>query len=411
MLRRTLRALDGESQGPKAAYTRTSPVRLLEGRFFNRHHVALHRRRALSGAKLGYDLQRTYAEQLFERRRCVKRDSPVVLEVGAFSGAFLKRCLREKELFGATQWIQTDADEEALNAIYKDVKPLLPAGLEFVQIVCDEEQENAFELPAHSVDMAVSNLGMHWVNELEQAMVNIRMALKRDGFVMLSMYGGNTLYELRSAFTVAELEAEGGCSPHVSPMVDGAGISQLFLQSGFALPTIDMDRIVLSFRTPFHVMEYLSDSGDAAAHVIRRPSVPRSTLLSMAACYERLYRRNGLVPATFEVFNAIGWAPSPDQPQPLPRGSASLGLSSINSDKHKALMDAMQATARNPNDVKAQREAERLFKELQDDLQSDREKLGLADGGASVPPSPTADNFENFDPTQMKPAPPGAGAP
>jgi NADH dehydrogenase [ubiquinone] 1 alpha subcomplex assembly factor 5 len=401
MLLRTLWRREAEFRtGNKATYTRTSPVRLLEGRFFNRHHVAQHRLRAKSGAALGYDLQKTYAEQLFERRKCVKRESAVVLEVGAYTGEFLRKCLKEKELFGARQWIQTDMDEDRLNRTYKELKPLLPKGLEFVQIVCDEEQESAFDLPDHSVDMAVSNLSMHWVNELETAMVNIRTALKRDGFLLMSMYGGNTLYELRSAFTLAELEAEGGCSPHVSPMIDGAAVSQLFLQSGFALPTIDMDRLVLSFRTPWHLMEYLGDSGDAAAHVVRRGSVPRSTLLSMAACYERLYRKNQMVPATFEVFNAIGWAPSPDQPEPLPRGSGTLGLASVAGDKHKSLMEAMQDCARNPNDKEAQKLAERLFKEMQDDLKADQQKLGLGGDGMNVPPSPGAAGEE-------RPLPPG----
>ena len=218
--------------GNSTTYTRTSPVRLLEGRFFNRHQVSLHRQNA--HVNLGYDLHKVYADHLFERRKAVKRQSPVVLEVGAHTGHFFKKCLREKTFFGCKQWIQCDLSEQRLNQNYEEVKSLLPPDLEFVQIVCDEEQPDAFELPSKSVDMAVSNLSMHWVNELEQSMVNIRTALKPDGFLMLSMFGGNTLYELRSAFTLAELEAEGGCSPHISPMVDGPGIGQLFLQSGCA---------------------------------------------------------------------------------------------------------------------------------------------------------------------------------
>jgi NADH dehydrogenase [ubiquinone] 1 alpha subcomplex assembly factor 5 len=32
------------------------------------------------------------------------------------------------------------------------------------------------------------------------------------------MFGGDTLFELRTALQLAELEREGGIAPHVSPM-------------------------------------------------------------------------------------------------------------------------------------------------------------------------------------------------
>jgi NADH dehydrogenase [ubiquinone] 1 alpha subcomplex assembly factor 5 len=49
-------------------------------------------------------------------------------------------------------------------------------------------------------------------------LVQIREALKPDGVFLGAIVGGDTLFELRTALQLAEVEREGGISPHVSPM-------------------------------------------------------------------------------------------------------------------------------------------------------------------------------------------------
>lgn len=61
-------------------------------------------------------------------------------------------------------------------------------------------------------------------------LVQIKEALKSDGLFLGAMFGGGTLFELRSALQLAEVDREGGISPHVSPMT---GLRVL-------LPTIDL---------------------------------------------------------------------------------------------------------------------------------------------------------------------------
>ena len=138
-----------------------------------------------------------------------------------------------------------------------------------------------------------------------------------------------------------------------------------------------MDRMVLSFRSPFHAMEYLGDAGESAAHIVRRGFVPRETMLATAAMYDTLYRKNNLLPCTFEIFNAIGWSPSPDQPKPLDRGSQKMSLASISTGAHKELQEALAEAAKNPNNREAQLRAEELFQKMQADLLEDQHKLGM----------------------------------
>jgi NADH dehydrogenase [ubiquinone] 1 alpha subcomplex assembly factor 5 len=351
--------------------TRTSPTRHLEAKLFDRFTNAMNRATAIPER---CDLHRRLAEQMIERRTFVKRETPVILEVGAHTGWFLRHMLQQKKYFGCKQYIQTDTSEDLLNRNYRELRHLLPPTIEFVQICCDEEEPGAFELPDRSVDMAVSCLSLHWVNELENALVNVRNALKRDAFLLAAVYGGNTLYELRSSFTLADLECRGGVSPHVSPMLDGAGISELVMQSGFALPNIDMDRYVLTYETPFHLMEHLQDMGEGACHLQRNPHLPRINLAAMAAVYERLYGKDGVVPATFEVYHTIAWSPSPDQPQPLERGSAQVSLTQVSSQLHRQFQEALVASSKRPDDKALQARAEELYAALQEAMEEENAK-------------------------------------
>lgn len=66
----------------------------------------------------------------------------------------------------------------------------------------------------------VSNLSLHWVNDLPGCFGGIFKSLKPDGVFMASLFGGDTLFELRSALQLAETERKGGLSAHISPFAE-----------------------------------------------------------------------------------------------------------------------------------------------------------------------------------------------
>lgn len=353
--------------------TRSAPARGLNIKMFDRKVKGLQRSFVSAPA---CDLHKLCAEQMLDRRAFVKRETPVVLEVGAHTGWYFRHMVERKELHGLKQYIQTDISEDRLNRNYEEIKDIIPPNVEFVQICCDEELQSPFGIPDKSVDMVVSCLSMHWVNDLETTMVNVRKVLKKDGFFLNAMFGGNTLYELRGCFSMAQTEVLGGVSPHISPMIDGAGLSTLVLQAGFSLPTIDLDRHLLLYETPFHLMEHLSVMGESACHYMRRP-MNRDVLLGTCAAYDTMYKKNGLTPATFEVFHTIAWCPSPNQAKPLERGSGQIPLSSWNSKNQKKLQTVLDEYAQNPDDAGLQMKAEEIFKQLREESADLMSKRGL----------------------------------
>ncbi|HCF16790.1 MAG TPA: SAM-dependent methyltransferase, partial [Rhodospirillum rubrum] len=57
--------------------------------------------------------------------------------------------------------------------------------------------EELLPIRPQSLDLVLSNLSLHWVNDLPGALIQIRRALKPDGLFLGCLLGGETLGELR----------------------------------------------------------------------------------------------------------------------------------------------------------------------------------------------------------------------
>ncbi len=188
-------------------------------------------------------------------------------------------------------------------------------------IVADEE---CLPFADGSLDLAVSGLALHHVNDLPGTLVQIRRALRPDGLFMAAMLGGETLTELRQSLAAAEIENEGGVSPRVAPFADLRDLGALLHRAGFALPVSDVDRLVVRYADAFGLMRDLRLMG--ATNILterRRTPLRRTTLLRAAQFYaQRFSDPDGRVRATFDIVWLSGWSPHPDQQKPLRPGAA-----------------------------------------------------------------------------------------
>jgi SAM-dependent methyltransferase len=210
----------------------------------------------------------------------------------------------------------------AVDAIFQGGPPRVE---KVYRIAADEE---ALPFRDASLDLVVSALTLQFVNDLPGTLVQIRRALKPDGLFVAALIGGETLNELRQSFAAAESDIEGGASPRVVPFVDVRALGDLLARAGFALPVTDSDRYTLRYASVFDLMHDLRRMGATNALIARR-RIPlrRATLIRMAEIYqERFADADGRLRATFEVVWLSGWAPHPDQPQPLRPGSAQTRL-------------------------------------------------------------------------------------
>ena len=177
-------------------------------------------------------------------------------------------------------------------------------------------------------DLVVSPLTLHWVNDLPGAPIQIRRALKPDGLMLASLFGGETLNELRIALIEAESELTGGVGPRVSPFAELQDIAGLLQRAGFALPAADRDVTKVRYREPMRLLADLRAMGETSALIQRSPrGLSRRILARTFEIYrERFSDPDGRVRATFEILTATGWAPHESQPRPLKPGSANTRL-------------------------------------------------------------------------------------
>jgi NADH dehydrogenase [ubiquinone] 1 alpha subcomplex assembly factor 5 len=217
----------------------------------------------------------------------------------------------------------------------------------------------------------LSCLSLHWVNDLPALLADAHRVLRADAPFLAAMLGGDTLFELRGALQLAELERRGGVSAaRLSPLADVRDVAGLLQRARFALLTLDVDDIVVEYPSAFALLADLQAAGAGnAARAREMGPLRRDVLLAAAAIYGEMYGSssggggggNGggggggggsgeggggdggrgesstiattttttSIPATFRVIYMIGWKEGPSQPQPLARGSGQVDLKRI----------------------------------------------------------------------------------
>jgi SAM-dependent methyltransferase len=285
---------------------------------FDRGLLRAHRRRALALGLADFLLARV-AEDLAERLSAVLRRFEIAVDLGT-PGDHLRRALAESGKIGTL----IAADPLAGCFSLPRLRRRVGEGEPFV-VAADEE---ALPFRDTSLDLVVSALALHLVNDLPGTLIQVRRALKPDGLFLAALLGGETLTELRQAFAEAEAELEGGVSPHVAPFPDLRDLGALLQRAGFALPVTDIERVTVRYATAFSLMRDLRRMGAANALTERR-RVPlrRATLMRMAEIYARRFAdADGRLRATFEIIWLSGWAPDESQQKPLAPGSAKMRL-------------------------------------------------------------------------------------
>jgi len=177
----------------------------------------------------------------------------------------------------------------------------MPLALEPVEALARRRHHPVVVAPADALpfsdgrlDLAVSALGLQFVDDLPGLFVQVRRALKPDGLFLAALLGGDTLTELRQAFAEAESEIDGGLSPRVAPFADVRDVGALLQRAGFALPVTDSDRLTVRYRDVFALMRDLQRHGRDQSARRRRRRVPlkRATLMRMAAIYQERFSRS-----------------------------------------------------------------------------------------------------------------------
>ncbi len=166
---------------------------------------------------------------------------------------------------------------------------------------------DAAKLPLKSRSTAVvwSNLLLHWLDDPIPALAEAHRVLEVGGLLMFSTLGPDTLRELRSAF------ADGYA--HTQRFADMHDLGDMLIGCGFADPVMDMEVVTLTYDDLDALFNELRAAGSTCAMKARRHGLTgRHSWAAGKAAYEAM-RRDGKLPATFEVVYGHAWKVAPRQ--------------------------------------------------------------------------------------------------
>lgn len=323
-----------------SASVSASASKSLSPLLFDPHTKALQKARAAisdSGPKYDY-LRDHMANVIIDRLGDISRTFPETLDLFCGSSHFFRALVKANNPCKIQQLHHMDVHKTILSK----------AAQHFDDNIAREIDSNVFNercdtLPFKpgSLDLVTSIGGLHWMNDLPNVLTQIRQCLKPDGVFVGAMFGGDTLHELRVSMQLAEEEICKRIAPRVSPMVRLRDVANLVSAGGFTLPTVDVERVVVTYENMSSLMQHLKGMGESNALVKREIHFGRRSFERAGQIYDEHFgsvdstgaRRVG---ATFEIMYMIGWAPSASQPKPLRRGSAGASLTELaNTDERR----------------------------------------------------------------------------
>jgi len=281
-------------------------------RLFDRSLLSRRLDRAARGFAQAQFLKERVSEDMLDTLGAINRRFDIALDIGARGG-----------VFGRMLAASPVADKIGL-LIESDLsRAMLPQT--GARVVLDEE---ALPFGDDSLNLIVSGLGLHNVNDLPGALVQALRALRPDGLFIGALFGGETLRELRSCLMEAEIEVRGGYGPRVAPFAESPDLIDLLKRIGFAMPVVDSDRVSVSYEHPLRLMADLRLMGEGnGLHERPRKGLNKAILSRLCELYSARHSdAEGRVTATFEIITLSGWKAHESQQKPLRPGSARMRL-------------------------------------------------------------------------------------
>jgi malonyl-CoA O-methyltransferase len=253
-------------------------------------------RRAFERASESYDaaavLQGEVRAALLERLDLASIEPRVVLDAGAGTGQG-SRALRRR--YTGALVLAADSSPGMLRVAARRRGWLRP-----VACVCADAA--AWPLRDASVDLIFSNFLLPWT-DLPAALAEFRRVLAPRGLLTFTSFGPDTLKELRAAW--AQVDGH----DRVAPFFDMHHVGDALVRAGLAAPVLDVEYYTLQYLDVPALAADLKAVGsrNVFAERPRGLTSPRKRA-ALEAAYET-FRRDGRLPATYEVVFGQAWAP------------------------------------------------------------------------------------------------------
>lgn len=268
-------------------------------------------------------LHREVESRVMERLDLVRMTPETVLDIGAGPGTGSEALMRR---YKKARVYALDLAENMLH-LAKKKAPFLRK----LRCVCGDAEHLPFA--EDSFDLIYSNLSLQWVTDLEATFKEFQRVLKPGGLLMFTTFGPDTLKELRAAW--AQVDGQESNRAHVNTFIDMHDIGDALLNARFAEPVVDMEMFTLTYQDARAVMKDLKVIGAQTVMPGEGASqasglTGRQRMQAVMDAYDG-FRRDGLVPATYEVVYGHAWMPETPIQEKRDDGSVAVPIKGIGS--------------------------------------------------------------------------------
>lgn len=249
-------------------------------------------------------LRREVAGRMLERLSLIKIDPASILDAGCGEGddlLSLRQHFSRSAFFGldaALPMLQETRRREARS--WTTMQRLMRAlhvgqrraGVPSSLICADFAR---LPLPSASIDLVWSNLALHWHPRPHHVLTEWARSLRVDGLLMFCCFGPDTLKELRDAAALAEHPLR------VLPFVDLHDYGDMLVQSGFASPVMDMEKLNITYSSAHRLLADVRALGGDPLEEPARGLVSRRKGQSLIDALERQSDATGKLSLTIEV--------------------------------------------------------------------------------------------------------------
>jgi malonyl-CoA O-methyltransferase len=262
-------------------------------------------RRSFEQAAATYDaaavLQNEVCRRMLARLDYIKLEPAAILDAGSGTGNALAGLLQRHPRARVIALDLALAMARRSRARRRWWRRIFDRGGARLAAVCGDMEQLPFA--AGAAGMIWSNLALQWADDPRRAFGEMHRVLAPGGLLMFSSFGPDTLKELRAAWQGVDGHT------HVHRFIDMHDLGDMLVAAGYADPVMDMEHVTLTYADVRGLMRELKAMGAHNLTHGRRHVLGGSSLLAKVAQNYESWRREGKLPATFEVIYGHAWKP------------------------------------------------------------------------------------------------------
>lgn len=232
------------------------------------------------------------SKRLLERLSYTLLKPNIIIDLGCGTG---KTTQLLKQRYSKAKIIGLDIAEQMLQYHRKQTSWFSKS-----RLICADAVQ--IPLANQSVDLIVSNMFLHWYEDITTVLQEVQRVLKPEGLFLFATVGPDTLKELRESWACVDEK------PHVHVFKDMHLIGDALLKAHFKDPVIDVENFTLTFTSTKQILQELKAMGVQNAMSDKHSNLTgKDKYHKMVLAYEKFRNQDNLLPVTCEVVYGQAW--------------------------------------------------------------------------------------------------------